>query len=257
MSNEPGPPAFDPATAAAAIEAAIQAAANPARAATEKRYLKSDLVFHGAGVPAVRAAVATLLRANPGIQHGQLLALCAALWSRPFHECRLAAVVLLERRASLLEASDVPLLEALVRESRTWALVDELATGPVALLASADPAGAAWLDRWSCDPDFWVRRAALLALLPGLRGGGGDWERFARYAEALLDEREFFIRKAIGWVLRETSKKRPSMVAAWLLPRAADASGVTVREAVHYLDPADREAILAAHRAGGRSQLRA
>ena len=53
----------------------------------------------------------------------------------------------------------------------------------------------------------------------------------------MLEEREFFIRKAIGWVLREAGKRRPDDVAAWLAPRTDRASGVTMREAVKYLPP--------------------
>src|SRR2546421_683608 len=64
------------------------------------------------------------------------------------------------------------------------------------------------------------------------------------YADRRLEEREFFIRKAIGWVLREVSKKRPDLVFEWLEPRAARASGVTTREAVKYLSPSQRHAIL-------------
>ncbi|MDQ3612610.1 MAG: DNA alkylation repair protein [Actinomycetota bacterium] len=64
----------------------------------------------------------------------------------------------------------------------------------------------------------------------------------------MLDEREFFVRKAIGWVLRETSKQRPDKVYSWLLPRAHRASGVTLREAVRYLSPEQRDALLAARR---------
>ena len=77
----------------------------------------------------------------------------------------------------------------------------------------------------------------MLALLGPLRRGEGDFERFGRYADAMLDEKEFFIRKAIGWVLRETSKKRPDLVYEWIAPRTDRASGVTLREALKYLDP--------------------
>jgi len=73
-----------------------------------------------------------------------------------------------------------------------------------------------------------------------------DPERFFGYADAMPDEREFFIRKAIGWVLRDTAKRRPDLVFEWLLPRAARASGVTVREAVKPLPGDQRAAILAA-----------
>jgi DNA alkylation repair enzyme len=99
------------------------------------------------------------------------------------------------------------------------------------------PALTGTLDRWSADPDFWLRRSALLALLVPLRRGAGEFERFSRYADQMLDEREFFIRKAIGWVLRETGKRRPDLVAGWLAPRIGRVSGVTVREAVKPLPP--------------------
>lgn len=72
------------------------------------------------------------------------------------------------------------------------------------------------------------------------------FERFSRYADAMLDDSEFFIRKAIGWVLRDTAKKRPDLVYRWLLPRSSRASGVTIREAVKPLSIPQREAVLAA-----------
>jgi len=62
----------------------------------------------------------------------------------------------------------------------------------------------------------------------------------------MLPETEFFIRKAIGWVLRDTARKRPDMVFEWLLPRASRASGVTLREAVKPLSEAQRAQVLAA-----------
>jgi 3-methyladenine DNA glycosylase AlkD len=64
----------------------------------------------------------------------------------------------------------------------------------------------------------------------------------------MLDESEFFIRKAIGWVLRETGKRRPDEVYAWLAPRTARASGVTMREAVKHLGAARGEALMRAYR---------
>ncbi len=62
----------------------------------------------------------------------------------------------------------------------------------------------------------------------------------------MLEDEELFVRKAIGWVLREAARKRPDLVCEWLLPRAARASGVTVREAVKPLSERQRTAVLAA-----------
>jgi 3-methyladenine DNA glycosylase AlkD len=146
-----------------------------------------------------------------------------------------------------MDAADLVLVERLLREAQTWALVDGLAPGIAAPLVERYPALGTTLDRWAADEDFWLRRSALLALLPALARGEGDYERFSRYADAMLGEREFFIRKGIGWVLRETARKRPRLVYEWLLPRAQRASGVTIYEAVRWLSEAEREAILSRH----------
>lgn len=119
----------------------------------------------------------------------------------------------------------------------TWALLDELAVRVVGSVIERFPAESGpLLDRWAEDPgSFWVRRAALLALLDPLRSGAGDFDRFGRYADAMLGDPEFFIRKAIGWVLRDTAKRRPDLVRAWVEPRMGAMSGVTRREAMKYL----------------------
>jgi 3-methyladenine DNA glycosylase AlkD len=248
---------------AADIEAAVRAAGTPERAVSEQAYLKLPaLEFTGASVPANRAAVRAWLRDRPGLTGGQLTGVAAALWSRPVFECRMAAVLLLAEQRALLTDGDVPLLERLLRDSGTWALVDSLAADVVGALVERYPALTATLDRWAADEDFWIRRSALLALLIPLRRGEGDFARFARYADRMLDEREFFIRKAIGWVLRETARRRPDLVAAWLAPRIGRASGVTVREAVRHLPGEQRDELLAAYRAthgrrgGGRASSR-
>ncbi|MGW2859024.1 DNA alkylation repair protein [Streptomyces sp. NPDC001205] len=64
----------------------------------------------------------------------------------------------------------------------------------------------------------------------------------------MVDETEFFIRKAIGWVLRETSRRDSRFVTAWVEPRIDRISGVTLREAVRRLGDADRTRLLDAYR---------
>jgi hypothetical protein len=137
----------------------------------------------------------------------------------------------------LLLPDDTPLLERLVRESRTWALVDGLAASVAGSLVERFPdAMHPRLARWAKDDDFWLRRASLLAYLTGLRRGAGHFDRFTALADPMLEDRELFIRKAIGWVLRETARKRPELVTRWLEPRRDRASGLTVREAYRHID---------------------
>lgn len=234
---------------AEAIDRRLVEAGTAERAAHESAYLKSDLVHYGTAVPAIRRIVKEELKAAGALDRAAVLGLVDELWATPVHERRMAAVVALAAGAKLMSFDDLGLVERLVREARTWALVDPLAVNVAAPLLDLDhDAADRLLDRWASDADFWVRRTVLLAHLPGLRTGDGDWGRFTRYADAMLEEREFFIRKAIGWVLRDTSRKRPGMVAAWMLPRAHRASGVTLREVVKYLDRADAAEVTRRHR---------
>ena len=83
----------------------------------------------------------------------------------------------------------------------------------------------------------------LFRSLPGIRAGRPDLARFTRYAELMLAEREFFIRKAIGWVLREVSKKRPKLVFEFLREHREEVSGLTLSEGAKYLPAAQRRAL--------------
>lgn len=230
------------------LETELRALGSPERAEGTKRYLKHDLDHLGATVWQVRRAVRATADERPELSHDDLIALAEALWSRPVFERRLAAAMLLEARVELLGPDDLEVLERLLRDSGTWALVDVLAGDVTGELVARYPDAVAGLDRWAADHDFWIRRSALLAMLVPLRRDA-SFDRFGRYADSMLDEKEFFIRKAIGWVLRETGKRRPEEVFEWLAPRTHRASGVTVREAVKYLEPKQREALLAAYQA--------
>jgi 3-methyladenine DNA glycosylase AlkD len=226
----------------------LTAGATPERAAAEKRYLKSDLDFIGATMPAIRRVSKGLQRDHPELGRPEVLQLVRQLWKRPIHELRAVAVELLELYGSLLEPGDIGLIEEMLRQSKTWALVDNLSASVAGPLVERYPELGDVLDTWAADDDFWIRRSAMLALLKPLRAGGGDFARFARYADALLEEKEFFIRKAIGWVLRDTSRKRPALVADWVGPRTDRMSGVTIREAIKRLPPDQAADFLAAYR---------
>jgi len=229
------------------LDAQLRAQADPARAVNEKRYLKSDMTHYGVRVPEMHRISR---KAGRGLDRAALIDTAVQLWDqprKPVFERRFLAADLLAARTDLLDANDADLCERMLRQSHTWALVDLIAPRVVGPLVDRDP--AAWrerLDKWRDDPDFWLRRASLLALSVPLRRGDGDFEWFGEYADALLEDKEFFVRKAIGWVLRDTARRRPDLIAQWVLPRAPRMNSVTIREAVKPLDEADRERILSA-----------
>ena len=205
------------------------------RAVNEKRYLKSEIDHYGVSVPEIRKMARRFARNRQDLPKSDLTRLTLELWDRDVYELRKLAVNILAAKVSLLNVEDLEFLERLVRRSYTWALIDDMSFNVVAPVLTEVDGAASIRRRWAQDEDFWVRRTAMLALLPGLRRGTDGWDEFIIYADSMLEEREFFIRKAIGWVLREVSKHSPELVAEWLEPRAAIASSVTMREALKYL----------------------
>ncbi|MFE9559128.1 DNA alkylation repair protein [Streptomyces sp. NPDC006703] len=221
----------------------------PQRAAWDRDYLHSDLVHLGVPIPYLRRAVKTTSRNLRSLTRSDVLALADLLWTSDVYEHRQAAVHLLTRHTDLLTPADLVTVEAMLRAARTWALVDTLAVhGAGAMTLQHQETAGTVLDRWAIDQDFWLRRTALLALLPGIRADAADLERLSRYADAMLEEPEFFIRKAIGWVLRETSRRDHHFVTAWVESRIDRISGVTLREAVRHLHDTDRTRLINAYR---------
>lgn len=239
---------MNPEELATGIADAMREAGDPTRAAREQQYLKSTRSFVGCDVPTCRQITRHALKEHPPLSHGELWRTVDLLWIGPFFETRRAAVEILKFKTGLLERSDLPRLRTLIADGETWAIVDELAVHVVGEMTTADPdiaEGA--LKEWSKDESFWVRRSVLLAHLLTLRGSPSHygtapgehfnrlWLSFTSYAEQMLPERELFIRKAIGWVLRDASKAHPDLVRAWVEPRLSSMSGVTRREATKYL----------------------
>jgi len=181
---------------AAAIQTQLAALGTRPRAEGSKAYLKSDLRFLGNDIATLRAEARRWRLAHADWDLDTLLALTEALWRREVFALRSFALILLVKLAPEFEPRHLAFLERLLRDSHTWALVDEIAPRLVGPLLGRHPREAGRVvDRWAKDEDFWIRRAALLALLLPMRRGEVDWKRFVRYADPLVADREFFIRK--------------------------------------------------------------
>lgn len=224
----------------AALRRALEGVATPERAIGAKAYLKSDLTFLGASVPDIRKIARQHARAHAERTAAEWLTLAVALYETGVHELRSVAIALLADRVELLRARDMQVVEQLLRQSDTWAHVDWICTAVASPLVERFASAKGLLARWSRDENFWLRRAAMLSLLVPLREGGGDFDLFARFAERMLEEKEFFIRKAIGWILRDTSRRRPELVRDFVAPRVHRVSGLTFREATRNLPAATR-----------------
>ena len=140
-------------------------------------------------------------------------------------------------------------LEWMLRRAKTWAHVDTIAPHLLAELVERDAKLLKVLDRFVRDDDFWIQRSSLLALLPSLSREDPTGRARALRRPAARGA-EFFLRKAIGWVLREISKRDPRRVARYVEARLDRMSGVTLREALRRLPERSRRGCWRAWREG-------
>jgi 3-methyladenine DNA glycosylase AlkD len=222
------------------FEQRYRAAGSAKRAVGTKAYLKSDLRFYGTTMPEIRRAANEFAREHPDLTRAQLRTIVDELWSTDVFELRSAGVALLSKYIELLTERDLTWLIGFVRRSTTWAHVDWLAADVIGGVVGESRTALRRLPAWARDENFWVRRTALLAQLRTLSHEAGDFPLFARLAAPMLGEREFFIRKAIGWILREVSKKRPDLTFVFLRENLSKVSGLTLSEGAKYLPAAQR-----------------
>ena len=220
------------------IEAALREQADAQQAPPMKAYMLGQFEFLGIRAGPRREALKHALQGLPkftGVAD-ELLALAHALWQLPEREFRYTAIDLLAKHHKRLDVGDLPRILALVQTDPWWDTVDGLAgvVGDVLLRAKArQPDVQRHMDACLVHPHLWVRRVAMLHQL-GWRDQT-DQARLFRYALTLAPETDFFIRKAIGWALRDHARTQPQAVKTFLIEHTAQLSGLTRREAGKHL----------------------
>lgn len=206
---------------------------DPARAPAMAAYMKTSQPFYGVAAPRVqaiaRAARKRFHPANRAAYEKNVL----ALWRQPQREARYAAIEYAKQPAFLTPDS-IPLFERMIREGAWWDFVDGIASNlaGLTLLAHRKEAQPV-LKRWIKDPDLWIRRAALLAHLRHKRETNAAL--LFEHCLKCASEKAFFIRKAMGWALREYSKSDPDAVQAFLQKNRGVLSKLSLREGARRL----------------------
>ena len=212
-----------------AVRAALRPLKDTERARGMRAYMRGRFVYLGVGTPERRAAVLLLLRAFKPASAAQLRKAAEALWAMREREYQYVAADLLIRYQAVLNLGDLPWLLELAQQKSWWDTVDCIVKVVGKIVRRAGAKGVRAMDRAVKHEDFWVRRIAMLHQL-GWRGET-DTERLFRFAELLGAEKEFFIRKAIGWALRDYAWHDWRAVEKFLKSTRVELSGLTVREA--------------------------
>jgi 3-methyladenine DNA glycosylase AlkD len=216
------------------VGAELGALADPVRARQMAAYMKTTMPFYGVAQPEREPVFRQMVQAMP-IQNAETYeAVVSALWRQPHREDKYAALTVAQSFDGFVTPDRLPLYERMVREGGWWDLVDEIAGHLVSPLQRRHRAIVrAVMDRWIADADMWVRRAALLSQLG--HKSGTDPEQLFDYCLRCAPEKAFFIRKAIGWALRDYSYASPEAVYAFLEQHRAQLSPLSVREGAKQL----------------------
>ncbi|MGW2227899.1 DNA alkylation repair protein [Streptomyces formicae] len=212
---------------------AYPAAADPVRAARMRAYMKDIAPFLGLASPVRRELSRAVLAGTPRPDETDCVALALRCWELPEREYAYFAADYLRRHVRRCSSGFLPVARHLVTTRSWWDTVDALAAHVVGALVTADPALRAAMDEWIEDEDLWVARTALLHQLR--YKSATDTERLFAYCVRQAGHPDFFIRKAIGWCLREYAKTDPDAVRAFVERERGRLAPLSVREALKNL----------------------
>ncbi len=227
----------------AQVRASLAAAGDRGRAQGQQRYMRSSMPFHGVRSPELRRIVGPVLRAHPPADRAMWEATVRELWDGATHrEERYAALAVAQHPSARAwqDEEALGLYRHLVVTGAWWDVVDETATrlvGPVLLAHRTEVTPL--MDAWAVADDLWLRRTAVLSQLK--HKDATDTALLERCVVANLEGsafgHEFFVRKAIGWALRQHARTDPEWVVALVASLGDRLSGLSRREALKHLRP--------------------
>jgi 3-methyladenine DNA glycosylase AlkD len=213
-------------------------AADPRKAPQMQAYMKSSMPFRGVSAVPLRKLCRDVFGEHRLDDRNLWTSVVLALWDEArFREERYAAVELTGHRyyRGFQDVSALDLYRHLVVTGAWWDFVDAIAGNRVGPILRAHPDLVAPMMRsWAADEDLWVRRTGLLCQLGSKVDTDQDLLLFVieQNLENSLHGKEFFIRKAVGWALREYAKTDPAWVAAFVDDHADRMAGLSRREAL-------------------------
>lgn len=225
---------IDPVTVAAAASGLLSDAADMDKARAMASYMKSEMPFYGVAAPERKAILRTLVTTHPAASRGNYEAAVRALWRGSHREERYLAVGYARSFPRYVSLTSIPLYRTMIRQGAWWDFVDEIAVHLVGKVLERQRAGlTSTMDTWTASADMWLRRTSIIAQLA--HKTDTDTALLERACTRNLDDTEFFIRKAIGWALREYGKTDPDWVKTYVQTHETDMSGLTRREATKHL----------------------
>ena len=216
------------------VRSGLAAYADRRRAKEMARYMKTDMPFYGVPQPEREPVMRDVMKRYAIPDAATYEAVVAALWGLKHREEKYAALGVAIGKKQFITMASLPLYERLIREGAWWDLVDEVATHLISPLHKRERAQMRpIMDGWIGDDDMWIRRSAILSQIGHKHDTDAD--QLFGYCLHCAAEKEFFIRKAIGWALRDFSYAAPEAVNAFLTEHRDALSGLSYREGAKQL----------------------
>lgn len=219
----------------------IAEAGDPSRAPQMQAYMKSALPFRGVTSVPLRGITRQVVPAHPLPDRDAWERAVRRLWDEAeYREEWYAALAVAGHRLyrGHQDVETLDLYRHLVVTGAWWDVVDHVASRLVGDILAADRARVTPRMRaWAVDDDLWLRRTAVLCQLNHKDRTDTDLLRHAltENLEGSLHGREFFIRKAVGWALRQHARTDPGWVRTFVTDHDARLSGLSKREALKHL----------------------
>jgi 3-methyladenine DNA glycosylase AlkD len=196
-----------------ALTTAFERHRDPDAAVAMAAYMRDQFAFAGIQTPTRRALAREVLAGREPPSERELVRVARACWKRPEREYQYFACDYLVKYAKRCSPRLLGDLRWLVTHKSWWDTVDALAKTVGDLVRTHDVLRAD-MDQWVDDDNFWIARVAIIHQL-GFKGAT-DADRLFGYCTRRAADTEFFIRKAIGWALREYSKTDPDAVRTYV-----------------------------------------
>ena len=216
------------------VQTSLGAAADPAKAVSMAAYMKTEDPFYGVQKPARAEIYREMKRRYPITDAADYRSAILELWDLPHREEKYLALAIVTGHPQFITFEQLDLYRRLIVDGAWWDFVDEIAARAVGTVwRSERTVTTPVMEEWIDDDDMWVRRTAIIGQLK--HKDETDADRLFEFCLRRSHETEFFIRKAIGWALREYAKTDPRAVKSFTSRHREQLSALSYREATKHL----------------------
>ena len=215
------------------LELELKRNANTKIAKEQKAYMRNQFEFYGIKTPIRREIQKPFLAKSYLPPKSDLEEIVKTLWNKPQRDYQFIGQELVFKYTQQFDENDIALLEFIVTHKSWWDTVDYIAVKIIGAYFTRFPNQLdSYIDKWLASGNIWLQRCCLLYQLKSK--DKMDTQRLRYIIQKLLGSKEFFINKAIGWVLREYSKTNPKWVRDFT--ENNDLANLSRREALRLMD---------------------